>query len=53
MDDFISAYNVPAYTAPQKGRALKVTSQVVAPGVESAVYDCLVTVRVRYIGLFT
>ena len=32
----------PAHIATRKGRTLKVTMQVAAPGAESAVYDCFV-----------
>ena len=40
MDDVMFAHNVAAYIATRNGRALKVTAQLVAPGAESAVYDC-------------
>ena len=32
----------PAHIATRKGRTSKVTTQVAAPGAESAVYDCFV-----------
>jgi len=40
MDDVMFVHNVAAYIATRNGRALKVTAQLVAPGAESAVYDC-------------
>jgi len=43
MDDVIFAHNVSAYIATGKGRALKITLQVAAPGAESAVYDYFVS----------
>ena len=46
MDDVIFAHNVSAYIATRKGRALKITLQVAAPGAESAVYDYFVSTDV-------
>ena len=40
--DIMFAHNVPAYIVTRKWCVLKVTPQMATPGVESAVYDCLV-----------
>jgi len=48
----VSSHNVHAYIATRKWRVLKVTPQVVTPGAESAVYDCLTEHLVAFTAKF-